>query len=131
MNKVFLKGRLVADPQNVALPTGTAVSNFTIAVNEVFSTKEGGKQEHTSFVDVKAYGRLAENIEKFFSKGRMILVEGKLRQEKWEDKDGNKRSKIVVKMETFYFVDSNKKTETDTENQTQDKEDKVPETVPF
>ena len=126
INNNILSGRFVADPEVVQLPKGSSVANFVLAVNDVFSTKEGGRQEHTSFIEVKAYGNQAENIGKYFAKGRMILIEGKLRQEKWEDKEGNKRSKIVVKMERFHFIDSKKTEQKDEEAVKPELEEAIP-----
>lgn len=106
INKVILMGNLIRD---VTLRTAGAstVASFTIAVNRFYTTKEGDKKEDVTFVDCTAFGRTADNIGRFFSKGKRILIDGVLRTDSWEDKkDGSKRSKLVVIVENFHFTES-------------------------
>lgn len=103
-NKVILMGNLVADPEMRVTPGGMSICKFTLAVNRQFSTKEGEQREEVAYVDVDAFGRSAEVISKYLGKGNPILVEGRLRQDKWETPQGEKRSKLMVVCETFKFV---------------------------
>ena len=107
VNKVIQMGNLTRDPELTTLPSGDSVADFSIAINEYYTDKNGQKQERTDYIECKSYGRTADNIVKFFSKGRPIFIEGKLRQEKWVDKQTQQnRSKLVVKVDEFQFVDS-------------------------
>lgn len=103
-NKVILMGNLVADPEMRVTPGGMSICKFTLAVNRQFTTKEGEQREEVAYVDVDAFGRSAEVISKYLNKGSPILVEGRLRQDKWENQQGEKRSKLMVVCETFKFV---------------------------
>ncbi|MEO0793928.1 MAG: single-stranded DNA-binding protein [Verrucomicrobiota bacterium] len=103
-NKVILMGNMVADPEMRVTPGGMSICKFTLAVNRQFTTKEGEQREEVAYVDVDAFGRSAETISKYLSKGNPILVEGRLRQDKWETPQGEKRSKLMVVCESFKFV---------------------------
>ena len=105
-NKVFLMGNLTRDPQLSYLPSETAVVEFGLAVNRRWTGKDGTKKEETCFVDCRAYGRQAENINKYLSKGRPLLVEGRLSFDSWTAQDGTKRSKHRVTVENFQFLGS-------------------------
>lgn len=104
MNRVILMGNLADDPNKIDTKTGTDLTKFDVAVNEVRTLPSGEKEKKATFVECKCFGKNAVNIHKFFVKGRKILVEGKLEKEKWE-KDGSKRSKMVVIVENFDFCD--------------------------
>ena len=105
-NKVILMGNLTRDPQLSFLPSQTPVVEIGLAVNRKWKGQDGQQKEETCFVDCKAFGRQAENINKYFAKGKPILVEGRLEYSAWEDKEGNKRSKHRVVIDRFEFVDS-------------------------
>lgn len=106
-NKVILAGNLTRDPELRYTPKGTAVARLTLAVNRVYTTEDGTKKEEVSFVDVDAWGRQAEVISQYMKKGRPLLVEGRLRQDTWEDKNTHqKQSKLKVVLEGFTFIDS-------------------------
>jgi single-strand DNA-binding protein len=107
-NKVILMGNFTRDPELRFLPNNTAVCDIGLAVNDRFQNKSTGQwEDRPNFVDCTAFGRTAENISKFFSKGRPIFIEGKLRFEQWEDRQsGQKRSKLKVVIDTWQFVDS-------------------------
>lgn len=106
-NKVIIAGNLTRDPELRYTPKGTAIARFTLAVNRVWKTETGETKEEVSFIDVDAFGRQAENIGKYMKKGRPLLVEGRLRQDSWEDKTTQqKRSKLMVVLESFSFIDS-------------------------
>ncbi|WP_309386371.1 single-stranded DNA-binding protein [Cerasicoccus frondis] len=103
-NKVILMGNLVAEPEMRVTPGGMSICKFTIAVNRQFTTKEGEQREEVAYVDIDSFGRSAEVISKYLGKGSPILVEGRLRQDKWETPQGEKRSKLMVVCESFKFV---------------------------
>ena len=103
LNKVFLIGRLTRDPEVRFLPSGTQVVNFSIAYNRSYKVNDEWKEE-SHFFDVEAYGQLAERLGKQLSKGIMILVEGRLRQGRWETEAGEKRSKVSVVAEKVNIV---------------------------
>lgn len=106
-NKVILMGNLSRDPELMQTKNGTSICRFSIAVNRSYNAQDGSSRDETCFVEMDSFGRTAENISKFFSKGRPILVEGRLRQDTWEDKQtGQKRSKLLVVVERFEFVSS-------------------------
>ncbi len=103
-NRVILMGNLTRDPEIRQTQSGTSICRFSIAVNRSYSSQDGSTRDETCFVDVDSFGRTAENISKYFSRGKPILVEGRLRQDSWEDKQGQKRTKLVVVLERFEFV---------------------------
>ena len=107
-NKVILAGNLTRDPELRYTPKGTAVARITLAVNRTYTSGEGGeKKEEVSFVDVDVWGRQAEVISQYMKKGRPLLVEGRLKQDTWEDKNTKqKQSKLKVVLESFSFIDS-------------------------
>jgi len=103
-NKIFLMGNLTRDPQLSYLPSETPVVDFGLAVNRRWTGKDGTKKEDTCFVDCRAFGRQAENINKYLSKGRPLFVEGRLSFDSWTAQDGSKRSKHRVTVENFQFL---------------------------
>ena len=106
VNKVFLMGNLTRDVQLKHTANNTAIANFGIAVNRRYRNSNGENQEETTFVDCEAWARTAETMAKYLTKGRPVFVEGRLRLNEWQDRDGNKRSKLLVVVDTFTFVDS-------------------------
>jgi single-strand DNA-binding protein len=105
INKVILMGNLTRDPQLKFLPSQTAVAEFGIACNRKFRTQSGEDRDEVTFVDCSAFGKTGETISKYFQKGRQILIEGRLKYDSWEDKQGGgKRSKLTVVIDQFYFV---------------------------
>ncbi|HID66059.1 MAG TPA: single-stranded DNA-binding protein [Aquificaceae bacterium] len=110
LNKVLLIGRLTKDPVITYLPKGTPVVDLTIAYNRRYRNQEGQWQEETHFFDVKAYGKPAEDWATRFSKGYMVLVEGRLVQEKWE-REGKKFSKVRIVAESIKLISRPKGTE--------------------
>jgi single-strand DNA-binding protein len=103
-NKVLLIGNLTRDPQLSYTPNQTAVADFGLAVNRRWKGQDGENREETCFVDCQAFGRLAENINKYLSKGRPLFVEGRLTFNSWTAQDGTKRSKHRVTVENFQFL---------------------------
>ena len=111
-NKVILMGNLTRDPELRSLPSGTTVVNFGLAVSERWKDKSTGEQrEEVCFVDVDAFGRQGEVVNEYFSKGKPILVEGRLRFRQWETDSGEKRSKLSVTLDRFSFVGSRQDSE--------------------
>lgn len=105
LNHITLMGRLTRDPELRRTGGGTAVTNFSIAVDRDFGGKDGGEKE-TDFIDCVAWRNTGEFVSKYFGKGRMIVVSGRLQIRKWTDKDGNKRTAAEVVAESCYFGDS-------------------------
>ena len=104
-NKVILMGNLTQDPQMKYLPSQTAVAEFGVACNRKFSTAQGEQREEVTFVDCTAFGKTAETINKYFTKGKPIFIDGRLKYDQWEDKQGGgKRHKLTVVIESFEFV---------------------------
>src|SRR5688572_25775673 len=103
-NRVQLGGNLTRDPALKYLPSNTPVVEFGVACNRKWRTEGGEDREEVTFVDCSAFGKTADTINKFFTKGKPIFVEGRLKFDQWEDKNnGGKRSKITVVVETFQF----------------------------
>ncbi len=106
LNKVLLIGNLTRDPDVRMMSNGRPVCNFGLALNRSYKDSEGNRKEEVTFVDVECYGPRAEAVGKFFTKGRAIFVEGRLKLDQWESKEGEKRSVIRVVLDNFEFVDS-------------------------
>ena len=104
-NKVILMGNITRDPEMRYTPKGTPVAAIGIAVNRKWKDESGQLKEDVAFIDLVSYGKQAETIVQYFKKGSPILVEGRLAQERWTDKDtGSAKSKTRVVIETFQFV---------------------------
>ena len=104
LNKVIIMGRLVKDPELRRTQSGTAVTSFRIAVDRDFKSQDGSKQ--ADFFDVVAWRNTAEFVSKYFTKGRMAVVEGRLQIRDWTDRDGGKRRSAEVIADNVYFGDS-------------------------
>lgn len=107
LNSVTLMGRLTRDPELRRTPSGAAVTSFTLAVDRDFTNSTTGEKE-TDFIDIVAWRNTAEFVGKYFTKGRMAVVQGRLQIRTWTDKDGNKRKAAEVVADNVYFGDSNK-----------------------
>ena len=104
-NKVLLMGNLTRDPEVRYTPKGTAIAQIGLAVNRQWTTETGEKKEEVTFVDVEVWGRQAETIGQYMSKGRPLFVEGRLKLDQWDDKEsGQKRSKLKIVCENFQFL---------------------------
>jgi single-strand DNA-binding protein len=109
MNLAIIKGNLTRDPELKYTPKGTAVCKCSVAVNEVWKTEAGEKQERVHFFDLEAWGRTAETIAQYFTKGKPILIQGKLKQDTWDDREtGQKRSKVKITIDSFEFCGDTK-----------------------
>lgn len=105
LNKIFIIGRLTRDPELRHTQTGTPVASFSLAVDRDFKDNQTGERA-TDFIDVVAWRQTAEFVSRYFSKGRMAVVEGRLQIRDWTDKDGNKRRSAEVVADNVYFGDS-------------------------
>jgi single-strand DNA-binding protein len=105
-NKVLLLGNLTRDPQLSYMPSQTPVVDFGLAVNRRWTGQDGTSRDETCFVDCRAFGRNAENINKYCQKGRQLFVEGRLTYDTWTAQDGTKRSRHRVTVQSFQFVGS-------------------------
>ena len=106
LNKVFLVGNLTRDPERSYTPKGMALTKFGMAVNHVYTTEAGEKREEANFFDIVVWGKQAEAVAQYLSKGRPVLIEGRLRYESWQNDKGEKRSKISVVAERVQFLGS-------------------------
>ena len=104
LNKIMIMGRLTRDPELRRTQSGTPVTSFSLAVDRDFKSQSGEKE--TDFIDVVAWRSTAEFVAKYFAKGRMAVVEGRLQIRDWQDKDGNKRRSAEVVADNVYFGDS-------------------------
>jgi single-strand DNA-binding protein len=104
INNVQLAGNLTRDPQIRFLANETAVADFGLAINRRYRTKDGAQKEDTTFVDVECWGRTAELVGQYLTKGRNCFIEGSLKLDQWEAQDGSKRSKIRVRADRVHFI---------------------------
>jgi single-strand DNA-binding protein len=105
LNRVTIIGRLTRDPELKYIQSGSAVTNFSLAVNRVYTTNSGEKKEEVSYFDCIAWGKMGEILAEYCQKGRRIAIEGRLQQRRWEDQEGNKKSKIEIVTDNIQFLD--------------------------
>ena len=105
LNHITIMGRLVRDPELRRTGSGVAVTSFTVAVDRDFGSRENGERE-TDFIDCVAWRQTGEFVSKYFTKGRMAVVSGRLQIRNWTDKEGNKRRTAEVIADNVYFGDS-------------------------
>jgi single-strand DNA-binding protein len=110
MNQVVLMGRLTRDPELRHTQSGTPVATFSLAVDRGYTPKDGGERQ-TDFIDIVAWRNTAEFVCKYFTKGQMAAVTGRLQIRDWTDKDGNKRRSAEVVADNIYFTESKKSRE--------------------
>ena len=106
LNHITIMGRLTRDPELRRTGSGTAVASFTIACDRDFTDKQGDRE--TDFIECVAFGNTAEFVSKYFTKGRMAVVDGRMQLRGWTDKDGNKRKTAEILVGSIYFGDSKK-----------------------
>lgn len=99
-------GRLTRDPELRVTPNGINICKFSLAVSRKFKATDGSTKEEVTFIDIDAFGKQAEVVAKFFSKGKPIFVEGRLKLDQWDSQSGEKRSKLSVVLESFQFIGS-------------------------
>ena len=135
LNKVILIGNLTRDPELRVTPKGTAICQFGIAINRTFKDDAGNQRDETTFVDIEAWGKTGENASRLFTKGKPILIEGRLKLDTWDDKTtGQKRSKLKVICENWQFVgpkDTAPASERQEQRPTPPPADNIDEDVPF
>ena len=107
LNHITIMGRLTRDPEMRTTQSGVAVASFTLAVDRDFGGRDGGEKQ-TDFIDCTAWRHTAEFVSKYFSKGRMAVVSGRLQIDNYTDNDGNKRKAAKVIADNIYFGDSKK-----------------------
>ena len=117
LNKIIIQGRLCRDVELRRLPSGKSVANVSIACDRDFS-KEGGEKE-TDFIDIVAFGGTADHMASYYTKGKMIIVSGRLQIRTYNDKDGAKRRAAEVVADSVYFGDSKKSSEGNSSHQSQ------------
>lgn len=105
LNKIVIMGRLTANPELRRTGSGTAVASFCVAVDRDFAPKDGGERK-ADFINCVAWRNTGEFISKHFTKGRMIVVDGRLEMREWTDKEGNKRISAEINVASAYFGDS-------------------------
>lgn len=105
-NKVLIMGNLTRDPELKQTPSNQSIAQIGIAMNRKFKDREGNMREEVTYVDCEAWGRTAEVMAQYLSKGKPVFVEGRLKFDQWQDQSGNNRSKLKVVVESFQFIDS-------------------------
>ena len=125
LNKIILMGRLTRDPELRRTQSGTAVASFTLAVDRDYKPQDGERE--TDFIDIVAWRGTGEFVSKYFTKGRMAVVEGRLQVRDWKDKDGAKRRSTEVIADNVYFGDSKKVSESDTPAETSGEFQELPD----
>ena len=115
LNKIIIMGRFARDPELRRTGSGTAVTSFSLACDRDFKSQSGDKE--TDFIEVVAWKNTAEFVSKYFSKGRMAVVEGRLQIRDWTDKAGNKRVTAEVVADNVYFADSKRSESNDNQKE--------------
>ena len=129
INRVCLVGRLTRDPELKFTPTNTPIASFSLANNKSWKAQNGEKKENCSFFNCIAWGKTGEIIAQYFKKGQRIIIEGRLQQRWWNDRDCNRRSVVEVVVENFQFLDApsaNKESGTAPQEQTVSEPEYVP-----
>lgn len=114
LNKIILMGRLTRDPELRRTGSGTAVTSFSLAVDRDFKSQSGEKE--TDFIDIVAWKNTAEFVSRYFTKGRMAVVEGRLQLREWRDQNGNKRRNAEILADNVYFGDSKSESKSPAQN---------------
>ena len=130
LNHITIMGRLVRDPEMRTTQSGVAVASFTLAVDRDFGGRDGGEKQ-TDFIDCTAWRHTAEFVSKYFSKGRMAVVSGRLQIDNYTDNDGNKRKAAKVIADNIYFGDSKKDGATGSQSDGQNTEQIAPASAGF
>ena len=115
INKIIIMGRLTRDPELRRTGSGTAVTSFSLACDRDFKSRSGDKE--TDFIEVVAWKNTAEFVSKYFGKGRMAVVDGRLQIRDWTDKAGNKRTTAEVVADNVYFADSKRSESNDNQKE--------------
>lgn len=113
MNNCVFLGRLTRDPELKYIPSGTAVVNFSLAINRRFKKSDGSSENEVAYIDCEAWDSGAETLNEHFQKGDPILIEASLKQDRWETENGEKRSKLKFRVNRFHFMPNGQKTDED------------------
>ena len=108
LNHIVIMGRLTRDPELRTTQSGVSVTSFTVAVDRDFGGRDGGEKQ-TDFIDCVAWRQTGEFVSKYFHKGSMIVVSGRLQSRKWQDRDGNNRTSWEVSADNVYFGESRRR----------------------
>lgn len=119
-NMAIIEGRLTRDPEVLYTQKGTALCKFSIANNSSFY-KDDELQEEVNFIEITTWSKLAEQCGEYLKKGRRVIVNGRIKQNKWEDNEGNSHSRLVVVGNQVHFLDSKKELEEKMEKELSDK----------
>ena len=130
LNHITIMGRLTRDPEMRTTQSGVAVASFTLAVDRDFGSKDGAEKQ-ADFIDCTAWRHTAEFVSKYFSKGRMAVVSGRLQIDNYTDNDGNKRRSAKVIADNIYFGDSKKDGTTSGQSDSQNTEQITPASAGF
>lgn len=129
-SKAIITGNLTRDPELRTTPNGATVCSFSVAVNRTYRDGAGEQKEDVSFIDCSAWGKLAEVINQYAKKGTGVLVSGRLSQRSWEDKDGNKRSRVEIVAEDFNFLSNRADGTSSYNNTTEEAPADIPDDIP-
>ena len=130
-NKVTIAGNLTRDPELTYTPSGVAKVRFSVAINRTYNTKEGEKKEEVLFLEVNAWRKLAEICNQYVKKGSPILVDGRLRENRWTDNEGKERLKIYVEASDILLLPRGGERQTDAAVDADEPFDASDEDVPF
>ena len=133
-NKVIMMGNLTRDPQLSYLPSQTAIVEFGLATNRKWKGNDGQEKEEVCFIDCRMYGKRAEIISKYCTKGNPLLIEGHLVFDQWDAQDGSKRSKHRINVDSFTFMDHAQRNVTQTQSSSQTEPEPEPideDSIPF
>jgi len=125
LNSFIGIGRLTRDPELRYTPGGTGVCKFGIAINRTYRNQEGNNIEEVLFINVTTWGKQAENVSQFLKKGKRVAINGELRSNSWQDKEGNKRTSFEINARTVQFLDSVKDSGFAKEGPTEEGEENV------
>lgn len=118
LNKTFLIGNLTRDPEIRALPSGQSVASFGVATNRFFTGKDGQKQQDVQFHNIVAFGRLADIVKRYLTKGSLVMIEGRLQHRSWEGQDGQKKYRTEIVAQSMQLGPRGAKSETREQTQT-------------
>lgn len=125
LNKVFILGNVTSDPATKALPSGLSVSSFSIATNRFFTDKQGQKQQQAEFHNIVAFGKLADTISSYLTKGSLVLIEGRIQTRSWQDTAGIKKYRTEIITEKIQLGPKGDRTQ-QTEKQTESPKEDIP-----
>ncbi|MGA1868740.1 MAG: single-stranded DNA-binding protein [bacterium] len=131
LNHIFLIGNLTRDPELRYTPSGTPVGGFGLAVNRKYNTKSGEKKEEVDFFEIEVWDKQAEVCSEYLSKGKSVLVQGRLKQDRWEDESGNKKSKLKIVASNVQFISQRMEEERQPEIPFEKNEEKKEPDLPF